>query len=177
MILDFLELHRAEQNEARHDLMLGLLDRVTHGTDNSGVRLWTLGGPSECATQTSPRNAIILGELNQSKCRALADETLDLDYPGVVGNDPVVLCFVERAIERGVRFAEPIPQQIYALRDHPSYPEVLGAARVVGIADAVLFRHWLIAFFKECPMMCCRHAVCAQLSLPTHECEWFSVSA
>ena len=64
----------------------------------------------------APRNAIILGELNQSKCRALADETLDLDYPGVVGNDPVVLCFVERAIEHGVRFAEPIPQQIYALR-------------------------------------------------------------
>jgi hypothetical protein len=70
MILDFLELHRAEQNEARHDLMLGLLDRVTHGTDNSGVRLWTLGSPSECATQTSPRNAIILGELNQSNSRS-----------------------------------------------------------------------------------------------------------
>jgi hypothetical protein len=29
MILDFLELHRAEQNEARHNLMLGLLDRVS----------------------------------------------------------------------------------------------------------------------------------------------------
>ena len=97
MILDFLELHRAEQNEARHDLMLGLLDRVTHGTDNSGVRLWTLGGPSDCATQTSPRNAIILGELNQSNS-PLADETLGLDYPGVLGNDPVVLWFVERAL-------------------------------------------------------------------------------
>ena len=97
MILDFLELHRAEQNEARHDLMLGLLDRVTHGTDNSGVRLWTLGGPGECATQTSPRNAIILGELNQSNS-PLADETLGLDYPGVLGNDPVVLWFVERAL-------------------------------------------------------------------------------
>ena len=151
MILDFLELHRPalEQNEARHNLMLGLLDRLAHGTDNSEVRLWTLGGPGECAMQTSPRNAIILGELNQSKCRALADETLGLDYPGVVGNDPVVLCFVERAIEHGVRFAEPIPQQIYALRDRPSYPEVLGTARVVGIADAALFGHWLIAFFKE----------------------------
>jgi hypothetical protein len=30
MILDFLELHRPalEQNEARHNLMLGLLDRL-----------------------------------------------------------------------------------------------------------------------------------------------------
>ena len=80
MILDFLELHRPalEQNEARHNLMLGLLDRLAHGTDNSEVRLWTLGGPGECAMQTSPRNAIILGELNESKCRALADETMQL---------------------------------------------------------------------------------------------------
>ena len=51
-----------------------------------------------------------------NQIRALADETLGLDYPGVVGNDPVVLWFVERAMEHGVRFAEPIPQQIYALR-------------------------------------------------------------
>ena len=109
-ILNFLEHHRPalEQNEARHNLILGLLGRLTD-TGHSEARLWTLGGPGECAMQTSPRNAIILGELDEAQCRALADETLGLDYPGVVGFDPAVHRFVERAVERGMRFAEPIP--------------------------------------------------------------------
>jgi hypothetical protein len=51
VILDFLELHRAEQNEARHDLMLGLLDRVTHDTNNSDIRSFcgSLSAPSSAA--------------------------------------------------------------------------------------------------------------------------------
>jgi RimJ/RimL family protein N-acetyltransferase len=149
-ILDFLERHRPalERDEVRHNLMLGLLGRLVQ-TDHSEVRLWTLGAPGECAMQTTPRNAIILGELNETQCRALADETLGLDYPGVVGCDPAALWFVERAVERGVRFAEPIPQQIYSLRDRPSYPQVRGAARAVQVADAELFGQWLIAFFEE----------------------------
>jgi RimJ/RimL family protein N-acetyltransferase len=149
-ILDFLEYHRPalERDEVRHNLMLGLLGRLAH-TDHSEVRLWTRGGGGECAMQTTPRNAIILGELNEAQCRALADETLGLDYPGVVGCDPAVLWFVERAVECGVRFAEPIPLQIYALRDRPSYPQVLGAARAVRVTDAELFGQWLIAFLKE----------------------------
>jgi ribosomal protein S18 acetylase RimI-like enzyme len=150
-IPSFLEFHRPtlERNEVRHNLTLGLLDRLACDTEHSAVRLWTLGGPGECAMQTSPRNAIILGELNQTQCRALADQTADLDYPGVVGCDPIVLWFVRRAVERGMTFAEPIPQQIYALRDRPSYPHVGGVARVVGVADAELFGNWLIAFLKE----------------------------
>jgi hypothetical protein len=51
--------------------MLGLLGRLAY-TDHSQVRLWTLGGPGECAMQTRPCNAIILGELNEAQCRALA---------------------------------------------------------------------------------------------------------
>jgi ribosomal protein S18 acetylase RimI-like enzyme len=149
-ILDFLEYHRLalEQDEVRHNLMLGLLGRLTH-TDHSEVQLWTFGGPGECAMQTTPRNNIILGELNEAQCRALADETLGLDYPGVVGCDPTVRWFVERAVERGVKFAVPIPQQIYALRDRPSYPQVRGIARAVLIADTELFGQWLVAFIKE----------------------------
>jgi RimJ/RimL family protein N-acetyltransferase len=149
-ILDFFEHHRPvlERDEVRHNLMLGLLDRLAH-TDHSQVRLWTLGGPGECAMQTTPRNAIILGELTETQCRALADETLGINYPGVVGYDPIVLWFLERAVERGVRFAEPIPTQIYAIRDRPRDLQVRGAARAVHVADAELFGQWLIAFFKE----------------------------
>jgi FR47-like protein len=149
-ILNFLEHHRPalEQNEARHNLILGLLGRLAD-TGHSEARLWTLGAPGECAMQTSPRNAILLGELSEAQCRALADETVDLGYPGVIGFDPTVQRFVERAVERGVRFAEPIPQLIYALRDRPSYPQVRGAARAVGVPDTELFGQWLISFFKE----------------------------
>jgi RimJ/RimL family protein N-acetyltransferase len=149
-ILDFFEHHRLglERDEVRHNLMLGLLDRLAH-TAHSEVRLWTLGGPGECAMQTTPRNAVILGELNEAQCRALADETLGLDYPGVVGCDPTVLWFVEHAAARGVRFAEPIPKQIYAMRERPSYLRVRGAVRAVQVADAELFGQWLIAFVKE----------------------------
>jgi GNAT superfamily N-acetyltransferase len=144
-IVDFLEYHRLalERDEVRHNLILGLLGRLTR-TDHSEVQLWTFGGPGECAMQTTPRNNIILGELNEAKCRALAD-----DYPGVVGCDPTVRWFVESAVERGVKFAVPILQQIYALRDRPSYPQVRGAARAVLIADTELFGQWLVAFFKE----------------------------
>ena len=55
--------------------------------------------------QTSSRNAIILGELDERQCRAFADETSGLDYPGVVGFDPIVFWFVQRAVERGVSFS------------------------------------------------------------------------
>jgi RimJ/RimL family protein N-acetyltransferase len=149
-ILEFFEHHRLvlERDEVRHNLMLGLLGRLAH-TDHSEMRLWTLGGPGECAMQTTPRNAIILGELNEAQCRALADQTLGLNYPGVVGCDPTVLWFVERAVERGVTFAESIPKQIYAMRDRPSYLQVRGAVRAVHLADAELFGQWLVAFFKE----------------------------
>lgn len=150
LLQEFAEFHRPalERDEARYNLLLGLVCRLLDNPQ-SDLRLWTLGRPGECAMQTTPRNALILGELSETQCRAFADETLQLHYPGVVGLDPIVLWFVRRAVERGVKFAEPIPQQIYALRERPIYPEVRGAARRVGVADVALFGEWLIAFFKE----------------------------
>jgi hypothetical protein len=55
-------------------------------------------GPGECAMQTTPCNAIVVGELNEAQCRPLADQTLGLNYPGVVRCDPTVPWFVERAV-------------------------------------------------------------------------------
>ncbi len=149
-IRDFAEFHgpALERDEVRHNLILGLLGRLGGGAQDD-VRLWTLGGPGQCAMQTTPHYPIILGELQRAQCRAFAEQTLDLGYPGVVGIDPIVSWFVERAVECGVKFAEPIPQQIHALRETPIYPDVGGAARVVDAADIEVFAAWLIAFFKE----------------------------
>ena len=147
---EFVDCHRPalERDEVRHNLMLGLFGRLLDA-GAADARLWTIGDPGACAMQTSPQHAIILGELTTGQCRDFAEETLGLDYPGVVGHDETVPPFVEHAAERGVTFRDPIPQFIHALRDKPAYPGVAGSARPVGLADADLFAQWLIAFFKE----------------------------
>jgi hypothetical protein len=149
---EFAEFHTPalERDEARYNLMLGLLARLLNSAQpNPDVRLWTLGVSGQCAMQTSHRNAIVLGELDEGQCCALADETLGLHYPGAIGSDPIVFWFVQRAVERGVKFLEPIPQQIWALRQRPIYPDVGGSARVVNSGDVHLFGRWLTAFLKE----------------------------
>jgi RimJ/RimL family protein N-acetyltransferase len=150
LLQEFAEFHRPalERDEVRHNLILGLLGRFMDA-EQKELRLWTLGAPGQCAMQTSPRNAIILGELTAAQCYTLADKTLDLDYPGVVGLEQTAASFVERAAARGIEFVEPIPQQIYALRARPAYPKILGCARSVGISDVELFADWMTAFVKE----------------------------
>jgi RimJ/RimL family protein N-acetyltransferase len=148
-IVDFVEYHRPalERDEVRHNVILANLGRLAldHPPE---VRRWTLGAPGACAVQSSGY-PIVLGELTQAQCRALADETRDLDYPGVVGPDRTARWFAERAIELGLTFLEPIPQQIHVLRDKPNYPGVQGHARVVGPTDVELFTDWTIAFLRE----------------------------
>jgi hypothetical protein len=84
--LDFVEYHRPalERDEVRHNVILANLGRLVLDHPPK-VRRWTLGAPGECAVQ-SPGYPIVLGELTQAQCRALAYETRDLDYPGVVGS-------------------------------------------------------------------------------------------
>lgn len=98
-----------ERDEVRYNLILGLLVRLV-AAEQTAARFWTLGVPGACAMQTSPQRSIILGALTPSQCRALADETHDLDYPGVIGLEDAPRLFVERATERGASFGEPIPQ-------------------------------------------------------------------
>jgi GNAT superfamily N-acetyltransferase len=146
---EFVEFHRPalERDEARYNLILGLLGRMLE-TEQANVRLWTIGAPGECAMQT-PGYPLILGQLTAAQCQAFAEATLNLDYPGVVGLDPIVPLFVERANELGVKFKETIPQTIQALHCRPIYPNVSGTARVVGHGDVALFSEWLLAFFRE----------------------------
>ncbi len=147
--LDFLEHHRPalEREEVKHNVILANLGRLALDPPADLLR-WTLGAPGACAVQT-PGYPIVLGELTSAQCRALADATSVLDYPGVVGPDLTALWFAERAIELGLTFLEPIPQQIHALRDKPNYPGAPGYARAIGPADVELFADWTIAFLHE----------------------------
>src|SRR5262245_64926515 len=73
-----------EADEARHNLMLWIISRMMAGLPD--VRVWTLGSPGQCAVQTPPR-PILLADLDQAQCGRLAEQTVDLDYQGVVGPD------------------------------------------------------------------------------------------
>jgi len=136
-----------EQDEIKHNVILGVLGRL-ETLDVSDLGLWTIGPPGACAIQW-PGFSIVLGEVTQAQCRALAEETRAHDHPGVVGPDLTALWFVERAIELGHTFLEPMPQQIHALRAKPKYPGAPGHARTVTAADAELFLDWMLAFTRE----------------------------
>jgi hypothetical protein len=91
----------------------------------------------------------VLGELTQAQCRALAEETRDFDYPGVVGPEQTAPWFAERAIELGLTFLGPTPQQIHVLREKPNFPGAPGHARVISPADVQLFADWTTSFMRE----------------------------
>ena len=145
-VAEFIEYHQPalEVDEVKYNLILGLLESRA----NTELRLWSIGAPGECAIQ-HPGHPIVLGALTREQCRRLADETVALDYPGVVGSDDTAEWFVDRAVERGIRFHEPVPQQIQMLNTNPIYPGADGAARHVCADDATLFADWMLAFYEE----------------------------
>jgi hypothetical protein len=78
----------------------------------------------------APGRPILLADLADAQCRALAEETLHMDYPGVVGPDRTAHWFARHASERSVQFLEPMPQRIRCLTAKPSYPSAPGQARL-----------------------------------------------
>ena len=148
-VAEFIDKHvpALERDEVRHNLMLGLLGRAAKDPGQQ-LLTWTLGGPGACAIR-SPSRPIVLGEVGREHCRALAEGTRERDYVGVVGPDLAPKWFVERAMELGDMFADPVPQRIHALRDRPAYPGAPGRARQVLAQDGPLFADWLTAFSRE----------------------------
>jgi RimJ/RimL family protein N-acetyltransferase len=171
---DFFENHRPalERDEVRHNLILSILDRLALDPAPN-LRRWSLGASGACAAQ-SPGYPIVLGELTQAQCRALAEETRDLDYPGVVGPEQTAPWFVERAVELGGTFLAPIPQQIHVLREKPKYPGAPGHARLISPADLELFADWTTAFMREAvphdPLPSCERL--AQIALEGRHLFW-----
>jgi RimJ/RimL family protein N-acetyltransferase len=146
---DFVAFHRPalETDEIRYNVILAILGRVVED-EPADVLLWTLGGPGACAVKT-PGRPILLGNMTEAQCRKLAEDTTELDHPGVIGPDLTAKWFVARARELGLEFAEPIVQQLHALTDRPRYPQTSGHARAVTTEDAALFADWLTAFVRE----------------------------
>jgi GNAT superfamily N-acetyltransferase len=146
---EFIQCHMAalESNEARHNLILGLLARAA-SDPTSVLHRWSLGPPGACAIQ-NPGRPIVLGELDEQQCHRLAEQVWNTDFPGVVGPDKTAGWFVVRARELGIAFVEPVRRRIHAIFDAPRYPGAAGAARAVTLVDRDLFGTWLEAFFRE----------------------------
>jgi predicted GNAT family acetyltransferase len=145
---EFITYHQAvlETDEARHNVILSVIERGRE--DPGSILWWSLGEPGHCAVQIG-RKPIILGELDEAQCEKLADLTTDIAYPGVIGPGSTAKWFVQRAASRGLQFLDPMPQQIYALRDKPKYPDVAGYPREAGSADISLILNWIRAFATE----------------------------
>jgi predicted GNAT family acetyltransferase len=146
---EFCKIHipALEHNEARHNVMLAALYAVVDD-QASDIATWSLGDPGQCATMT-PGKPLLLADLTQAQCHALAEATVGLEYPGVVGPDQTSLWFASQAKALGVKFEEPIKQHIHSLTQQPKYPGAKGYARRVTVDDASLLADWLSAFIHE----------------------------
>jgi RimJ/RimL family protein N-acetyltransferase len=142
-------LHGAglEADEARHNLILGLLGGAARSA-SPALRTWSFSPSGACALQ-SPGWPIVLGKLDARQCQALAETVRDLDFAGVVGPDQTAAWFADAGRRFGIAFAEPIPQGIHAIRNAPRYPGAPGAARPVTPDDAPLLLDWLTGFWRE----------------------------
>jgi RimJ/RimL family protein N-acetyltransferase len=147
-LAEFIAMHAPalERDEVRHNLILAIMQRALKG--NHPLLTWTLGEPGACAIKW-PGRAIILGELAPAQARALAEQTRDLAYEGVVGVEDAPDRFVARAAEFGIVFSEPVKQRIHVLRPEPIFPQVEGTARDVRAGDAQVLAAWLQAFEGE----------------------------
>ena len=148
-LLEFIDFHlpALERNQVRHNLIIGLLSNARDRQDQD-LMFWTLGPPGACAIKT-PGRALVLGELNEAQCYRLAEETVELDYPGVLGPDQSAPLFKTRAEKLGLRFEGSIEQGISALAEPPAYPDVPGRSRRITTDDADRFADWMIKFAKE----------------------------
>ena len=146
---EFVDRHRPalERDEVRHNVLIAILNQL-EANETMNARRWTLGEPGACAVQTPPY-PIVLGELTQVQCHALAEQTRELDYPGLVGPDLTTKWFVERAIDFGIAFRDVIPERIHVLSGPPRYPGAPGRARKTGAEDAALLYDWTSAFMRE----------------------------
>jgi predicted GNAT family acetyltransferase len=147
--LEFCSIHlpALERDEVRHNVMLAIFAAIAE-SQAANVVTWTLGSPGQCAVMAAGR-PIVLANLDEAQSRTLAEQTAQLDYPGVVGPDQTARWFAQHAMELGVKFREPIPQAIHSLVDKPKYPGASGYARHSTADDADILADWMAAFVRE----------------------------
>jgi len=146
---EFAAYHEAALaiDEVRHGVLLSILMQARQGKLTDFLH-WTLGGSGQCAVMAAHRS-IVLGALDKAQCRTLAELTAHLVYPGVIGADSTANWLVYRAVELGLRFRDPIPQQIHSISGKPRYPGASGHSRPVTAQDSTLFVDWQMAFHRE----------------------------
>jgi RimJ/RimL family protein N-acetyltransferase len=137
-----------ERDEARHTLILALMERAAKGDLPGPTRSWSFAAPGSCAIQT-PGRLIILGEPDKAACEQLAEEVAGTRFHGVTGNDDRAFWFADRAKALGAHFGEAEPQEILAITEAPAYPGAPGEAAPVRNEDADLFAEWFEAFRIE----------------------------
>ena len=149
-IADFNALHMPalERYEVRHNLLLGMMSQPSPAQANE-TRRWTLGGAGACAIQTNANRSIILGELDERQCHALADEVYGSAFAGAVGPENTAHWFVARAIELGLSFGDAEALLSHELRKPPVYPGASGKARRASEDDLGLAFEWMAAFGAE----------------------------
>lgn len=145
---EFLSRHleALEADQAKHNLMLGLLNRAHK--DPSKVRLWSLGEGAACAVQTPP-HFIVLGDLHKQHAEILANALAGLDFNGCIGADPVPETFVAALAKNGVRLKLGMPQRIYTLQKQPTFPKAEGRGRLARSDDKQKYIDWVIQFSIE----------------------------
>jgi hypothetical protein len=151
--MDFLafnayHLPALERDEARHTLILALMERAANGDLLGPTRAWSFGAPGSCAIQT-PGRLIILGAPDRDACEQLAEEVAGTRFHGVTGNDEGAFWFADRAKALGAHFDEAEPQEILAIAEAPAYPGAPGKAAPVASENAELFAEWFEAFRIE----------------------------
>jgi predicted GNAT family acetyltransferase len=156
---EFIAYHRTalERDEVRHGLILNALNQAAGANPASAnpasanplaLSWWTMGAPGSCAIRME-QHSIVLGALDQARCRMLAETTAADNYPGVIGPDTTAEWFADQARTLGHCFLEPEPQWIYAIREAPRFPGSPGHARLAGMEDAALLARWMTAFHRE----------------------------
>jgi RimJ/RimL family protein N-acetyltransferase len=148
-VREFAQVHlpALERDEVRFNVQIAVLAAAAENAP-TGFCHWTLGPHGHCAIK-SPGRAILLGNVDRTECRELAQIVRDADYAGVVGADETGHWFAEAARELGAKFYDPIPQRIHVLLGPPSYPAAEGSPRMLTEGDAPLLLDWLTSFQKE----------------------------
>ncbi len=145
----FLAYHlpALEADEARHNMILGLLAPLGREAPRA-LSYWSFSQPGHCTIHFANTN-LILTDLDEPACVALAEQTQALAFRGVLAPTETAILFTRAAQAFGSDFGAAERQSILSLTKPPIFPRTTGYARRVEAADGSLYADWIIAFSRE----------------------------
>lgn len=144
-------------DEARHNLMLGVVGRIATEPDSYPVfRLWLARDPGGdvvgAASMTAPWPIAVARPTDERAIEALvaAASAGDLPVPGVVGAVPEAHEFASRwTAVTGMNATTRRAEGAFVLEQVAPVPAAAGAARRATEADRQLLARWMVAFVAE----------------------------